>query len=66
MTTTAQTKPAFFAALTPGTARVITHLDGSATAAWVNSGSWLKSEPMSFHTETEARDFCRDRGLRVV
>lgn len=33
---------------------------------WMNTGSFLQNEPRGFWTETEALDFCREHGLRVV
>lgn len=33
---------------------------------WMNQGSFLRNEPRAFQTEAEAREFCRDRSLRIV
>lgn len=33
---------------------------------WINVGSFLHNEPRAFFTETDAREFCRERGLFVV
>lgn len=49
-----------------GTAK-ITQRDGLFLVDWMNHGSFLRPVmPMAFWTETEARDWCRERSLRVI
>jgi hypothetical protein len=33
---------------------------------WMNHGNFLPNEPRSFGTEEEAREWCRQRNLRVL
>lgn len=69
MTTQTQT----YRPLTPGTAKITASAGYRRpsdaliyTVLWINSGSFLRNEPRAFLTDSEARDFCRERGLRVV
>jgi hypothetical protein len=48
-----------------GTAK-ISQAEGLWFVRWMNHGSFLQNMPRAFHTETEARAFCAERGLRVV
>lgn len=49
----------------PGTATLTTK-NGTWFVEWMNVGSWLRSFPMAFASEAEAREFCRSRRLRVM
>lgn len=56
--------------MNPGTARIILwivpHNDPVWLVEWFNFGSFLQNQPRAFRTEADARQFCRQRSLRVV
>jgi hypothetical protein len=52
-------------AMTLGTAKITTR-NGHFIVTWMNVGNFLRCEPRAFRTETQAREFCRVRGLRIV
>jgi hypothetical protein len=52
-----------------GTAKITEGLDHNGiyyVVEWMNHGSFLRNEPRWFNTKEEAREWCEDRGLRVV
>lgn len=51
--------------MTLGTAKITTQ-GNLFIVDYMNIGSCLRCEPRAFHTEPEAIEFCRQRGLRVV
>lgn len=44
----------------------ITKLNNCCVVDWLNAGSFLKNQPRWFQSESEAREFCRERRLQLV